>query len=221
MAMFIKLPASYIEPNTQLAMPDAVLIISDTEFRLRAGDVRVTVRVYASADVIDLAAPVSEYLLPALSQEEIGEQLPALLQALYEVILARPEYADSELIGGTPYDGVYTSAWNWHSVVGQPFAHGEMRSNTTDWPGASLLTFSVYSNNSAASKQAVLLDLLKQGNRLLVHQVNAAAIRALYEITADAVFSSRNEWITVPVTLVESSGTTPADGLSVYASAIT
>jgi hypothetical protein len=201
-------------------MPDAVLIIQDTEFRLRAGDVRITVQVFANADVISTAAPVTEYLLPALSQEEIGSQMPALLEALYEVILGRPEYSGAELVGGTPEAGAYTANWAWDATTGA-FHRGELRSDSNDWPNATVLTISTFSQGTGGDKTTVLLSLLKTGNRVQLQQVGTGTVRALYDITADATTGPDAESLVFSVSQVENSGDTPADSKSVHVSVLT
>lgn len=95
--MHIKLPATYVEPNTQTPLPDAVLVVADTEFRLRAGDTRVLAAVYPNPSVVGIARPIVEFPI-SLGPDERNTQLPALLQALYTVILARPEYSGASLV---------------------------------------------------------------------------------------------------------------------------
>jgi hypothetical protein len=95
--MHISLGSNYIEPRTQTPLPNAVLVIVDTEFRMRAGDTRVMAAIYATPSVVGIAAPLSEFPI-ALGPEERDTQLPSLLAALYQVVLARPEYAGATLV---------------------------------------------------------------------------------------------------------------------------
>jgi hypothetical protein len=64
---------------------------------MRAGDTRVMAAIYANPSVVGIAAPVSEFPI-ALGPEERDTQLPSLLAALYQVVLARPEYAGATLV---------------------------------------------------------------------------------------------------------------------------
>jgi hypothetical protein len=95
--MYLKLSPNYVHPRTHASLPNAVLYIADTEFRMRAGDTRITALVYADADLIDRAAPVDEFQI-ALSVAERNTQMPSLLLALYTVVSQRAEYAGSTLI---------------------------------------------------------------------------------------------------------------------------
>jgi hypothetical protein len=95
--VYLKLPSNYVDPQTHAPLPDAVLVIDDTEFRMRAGDTRISAAVYASAEAVVNARPVVEFPI-ALSIAERNSQLPGLLQALYTVVAARPEYAGAELV---------------------------------------------------------------------------------------------------------------------------
>ena len=95
--MWIKLPTSYTEPRTQTPLPDAVLVIVDTEFRMRAGDTRIMAAIYANPSVVGIAQPLAEYPI-SLGPQERDTQLPSLLAALYQTVLARPEYAGSTFV---------------------------------------------------------------------------------------------------------------------------
>jgi hypothetical protein len=95
--MHIKLPSGYVDPRTHAPLPDAVLVIFDTEFRMRAQDTRVIAQIYASAAAIGTAMPITEYLI-ALGPDERDAQMPALLAALYQVVLARPEYTGASFV---------------------------------------------------------------------------------------------------------------------------
>lgn len=95
--MYIKLPSSYVDPRTQAPLPNAVLVVFDVEFRLRAGDTRVILAVYSNPSVVDIAEPIAEFGV-ALSTDERNTQLPALLQALYTILISRPEYADCQIV---------------------------------------------------------------------------------------------------------------------------
>ena len=95
--MWLKLPASYVEPRTQTPLPDAVLVIVDTEFRMRAGDTRIMAAIYANPSVVGIAQPLAEYPI-SLGPQERDTQLPSLLAALYQTLLARPEYAGATFV---------------------------------------------------------------------------------------------------------------------------
>lgn len=95
--MHLKLDPTYVDPETRTPLPDAVLVVADTEFRLHAGDTRITAAIYATPDAVGKARPVREYPI-ALSPSERDAQLPALLQALYVAILSRSEYAGATLV---------------------------------------------------------------------------------------------------------------------------
>ena len=95
--MYIKLASDYVHPRTHVPLPDAVLVISDVEFRMRAGDTRVTGAVYADVFAIQAAEPVEEFPI-SISIVERSLQLPAVLEALYTVIAAKDEYAGSTLV---------------------------------------------------------------------------------------------------------------------------
>lgn len=95
--MYLKLDPDYADPRTQMALPDAVMVIADCEFRMRAGDTRVIVRVYANPAAIETAQPLAEYPI-ALSIVERDTQMPGLLGALYAVVSQRPELEGAELI---------------------------------------------------------------------------------------------------------------------------
>jgi hypothetical protein len=95
--MFLKLPDTYVDPRTQAPLPDAVLVVSDCEFRMRAGDTRIMAAVYANPSVVGVAQPIAEYPV-TLGPAEIAVQLPPLLGALYQVLEARPEYSGSTLV---------------------------------------------------------------------------------------------------------------------------
>jgi len=95
--MHLKLPATYIDRRTRTPLPDAVLVIGDTEFAMRRGDTRIMAQIYPNADVIGAAVPIDEYPI-ALGPDERDTQLPALLYALYTVVAARPEYEGASLV---------------------------------------------------------------------------------------------------------------------------
>lgn len=95
--MYLKLPGTYIDPKTRTSLPLAVLVVSDCEFRMRAGDTRIQVAIYAEPAVIGVAQPLADFPI-TLGPSEIAAQAPALLQALYAVLLSRPEYAGTTLV---------------------------------------------------------------------------------------------------------------------------
>jgi hypothetical protein len=96
--VYLKLPADYVDRRTHAPLAGAVLVIADTEFRLRAGDTRVLVAIYATPEALAGGAlPIDEYPI-ALGPGERDSQLPALLLALYSVVAARPEYHGSDLV---------------------------------------------------------------------------------------------------------------------------
>lgn len=96
--MFIKLPTEYVDPRTLAPLPQAVLVITDAFFALRAGEVRLQLSVFATPDAAQaLRGPISEHSV-ALSTEEIAAQAPAILLACYEVLRGRPEFNGTTLV---------------------------------------------------------------------------------------------------------------------------
>ena len=222
--MYIKLPPDYVDPSTQTPLPDAALVIADVELRLRAGDVRITAAVYSSPDRIGVAQPIAERNLSALSPEEITQVTPDILETLYTVILGRPTYQGAELVGGEvtapPSSGSYTATWAWDATSGA-FHRTELRTDSKDWPAATRVTLSTFLVGGSGTKVDALLGLLKQGSRLQFQQAGEATVRALYAITTDAALGAEADSVDVAVTLVDGSGTTPADGKNVLVSVLT
>jgi hypothetical protein len=96
--MYLKLPATFVDPKTQAPLPGAVLLLTDAQFALRAGDVKLQLAVYATAAAATAGRePISEVSV-ALSPGEIAVQQPALMQACFAVLLARPEFAGAALV---------------------------------------------------------------------------------------------------------------------------
>jgi hypothetical protein len=81
-----------------MPLPDAILVILDGSFHLRATSAILQTRVYVSAAAY-LAArePVSEDPLP-LSPTEIAAQTPSLIHACLTELAARPQFRGSSVI---------------------------------------------------------------------------------------------------------------------------
>ncbi len=96
--MYVKLPSNYIDPQTMAPLPDAVMIITDAQFQMRAGQTILQTAVYASQGALVAGRlPVSQGSI-ALTPSELAAQQPALLAACYSVLLARPTYSGSTLV---------------------------------------------------------------------------------------------------------------------------
>lgn len=223
MPMYIKTPPEFIDPVTQQPMPDAVLEIVDVELRLRAGDVRVTACLYASVELMEdvQAEPHNERVLAALSMEEIERVAPALVEALYNVLIERPAIEGAVLVGGSPEAGAYTSTWTWDASSGT-FHRGELRSDTTAWQTATQLVLSTFPATAGGELAPdTLASFLKAGNRIQLQSKLDATIRALYDITADGQPGSTPESYEVSVAYRDGSGNTPADGKDTFVTILT
>jgi hypothetical protein len=211
MPMYLKLPADYVDPVTQAPLPDGVLEIDDVELRLHAGDVRVTGCVYASVALMEdvRAAPTREHVLSALSMEEITQIEPALLEALYNVLLERPAFAGASLIGAPPSDNVYNGTWNWQTNA-PPATSGHVRSDSHNWEAAVALSISSTSA-PGTDTTALLRALLVQGNTVRLQAPKNSAQYARYTISGPPTEETVGTDLSfnVPVELLELSGQTP------------
>jgi hypothetical protein len=96
--MYVKMSPGYVDPKTGAPLPDAVLVITDAQFSMRAGLTTLQLALYATpAAAVDGSQPISE-TSTTLSPEERAEQAPALLQACYTLLLERPELAGATLV---------------------------------------------------------------------------------------------------------------------------
>ena len=96
--MYLKLPPDYVESHSGTPLPDAVLMITDIETRMRSDDARMQVAIYSSIAVLPEHRPVIERAEPSLSPHELSLMRPRLHEAMYEVLASRPEYAGSVLV---------------------------------------------------------------------------------------------------------------------------
>lgn len=99
--LYLKLQPDYVDPVTQTPLPDGVLVIGDYQLLLAAALTALRVGTYASLDTYlsPPAGPLSD-VTTELNSAELAQYRGQVLQVLYTILAARPEFAGSQVISG-------------------------------------------------------------------------------------------------------------------------